>query len=44
MKRNYLTGKLRPVAGELHIEVDILSGIKENHGKDSSFTKYKWAS
>ena len=81
MKRNYLTGKLRPVAGELHIGADILSsinpvrnssgalnpagiilksnpavggtaeqrgiisnGVKENHGKDCSFTKYKWAS
>ena len=31
-------------AGELHIGVDIISSVKENHGKDSSFTKYKWAS
>jgi hypothetical protein len=32
------------VAGELHIVVDNIPSIKENHGKDSSFTKHKWTS
>ena len=30
--------------GELHIGVDIIPSIEENHGKDFSFTKHKWTS